>query len=544
MKYQDDLIEHYSPVLEGSYDCIDRLTINAYNSLLHTAAGLRYWFRKLEGGDSGLNTSKLMRFAGRFSRRVREYCKSRGIHFQQFKSGERKHEVAEMLIPEDPNYEGIFAIFLSKAPQRLWEVKEFPNGSINIRKKKGSSWCNHFFFHIMDSEWGHITIRICSHPPFNALVILNGHEWVERRDEIKALKVTKVDNCFTAYNDGQALSRTAETVKRKGRLGKVCDRWIYRCLWFGLDEAEQKRSGFRYNYSLYQVEYSRNLLFERGVHLDRVYQHIIDLTRGNLDIARLKTIFGRKNRPYNRKTGRSGFEVRIERPDYNLTIFKIHFGKITVKLYDKGERTLRAEIVVHNTKALKEKRSVENFGRIVQKLQAMMKDFMNNLLYAHVSMVEGGILENLTTPSKKGKARLAGLDIAKERTLAIMEAVLALSVKPGGFTSADVAAKMKKKMGPDYSTRKASYDIKKLRGKEIVVKQKRSIRYRITKQGAQRMIAILALVRRQIPTALSVMEADQVETGEKIISDLEQHYLNLRKEVKDLAKCYGGIEAA
>ena len=58
------------------------------------------------------------------------------------------------------------------------------------------------------------------------------------------------------------------------------------------------------------------------------------------------------------------------------------------------------------------------------------------------------------------------------------------------------------------------------------------------------MIAILALVRRQIPTALSVMEADQVETGEKIISDLEQHYLNLRKEVKDLAKCYGGIEAA
>jgi hypothetical protein len=31
-----------------------------------------------------------------------------------------------------------------------------------------------------------------------------------------------------------------------GRLGQVCDRWIYSaCLRFGLDLAEQERSGFR-----------------------------------------------------------------------------------------------------------------------------------------------------------------------------------------------------------------------------------------------------------------------------------------------------------
>jgi hypothetical protein len=68
------------------------------------------------------------------------------------------------------------------------------------------------------------------------------------------------------------------------------------------------------------------------------------LTRKELDIRRLKTIFGRKNRPYNRKSGRPGFEVRIEKTDYNLTIFKIHFGKLTLKLYDKGERTLKNEV--------------------------------------------------------------------------------------------------------------------------------------------------------------------------------------------------------
>ncbi|MBA7547622.1 hypothetical protein ES705_40051 [subsurface metagenome] len=79
-----------------------------------------------------------------------------------------------------------------------------------------------------------------------------------------------------------------------------------------------------------------------------MYQNLITLSRERLDIKRLKTIFGKKYRPHNRKQKGSGFEIRIERPDYNLTIFKIHFGKLTLKLYDKGERVLRAEVVVQS----------------------------------------------------------------------------------------------------------------------------------------------------------------------------------------------------
>jgi hypothetical protein len=45
-------------------------------------------------------------------------------------------------------------------------------------------------------------------------------------------------------------------------LSQVCERWIYTCVCFALDFDEQKRSGFRYQYSNYQIEYSRNLVFE------------------------------------------------------------------------------------------------------------------------------------------------------------------------------------------------------------------------------------------------------------------------------------------
>jgi hypothetical protein len=39
------------------------------------------------------------------------------------------------------------------------------------------------YFHLIDREWGRVTIRICSYPPFGAQVILNGHERVEQVEQ-------------------------------------------------------------------------------------------------------------------------------------------------------------------------------------------------------------------------------------------------------------------------------------------------------------------------------------------------------------------------
>ena len=57
---------------------------------------------------------------------------------------------------------------------------------------------------------------------------------------------------------------------------------------------EQKKSGFRYSYSIYQFEYSRNLLFRTGLHMDQVFEGMIDRTRAKLNFKKVKTIFGRQ----------------------------------------------------------------------------------------------------------------------------------------------------------------------------------------------------------------------------------------------------------
>ena len=68
-----------------------------------------------------------------------------------------------------------------------------------------------------------------------------------------------------------------------GRLGQVCDRWIHSaCLCFGLDLAEQGMSGFRYSYTVYQAEYSRNLLFASAGQMEDLSGRILDRTRPRL----------------------------------------------------------------------------------------------------------------------------------------------------------------------------------------------------------------------------------------------------------------------
>ena len=154
--------------------------------------------------------------------------------------------------------------------------------------EKKSEYVNHYSFHIMDPAWGHLVVKMSGHPPFGAQVILNGHEYVACQAQAAGIGFVKEGNCFTWITDPRGLAQIAETLSQDaaiGRLGRACDRWIYTaCLCFGLDLADQQASGFRYAYSVYQAEYSRNLIFASGARMDRVFGTVADRTRSRLDV--------------------------------------------------------------------------------------------------------------------------------------------------------------------------------------------------------------------------------------------------------------------
>jgi len=195
-----------------------------------------------------------------------------------------------------------------------------------------------------------MTIRMCGYPPFGAQLILNGHEWVEREARRKCLTAVKNGNCFVEGSDFAAVNRLAARLHHGesiGRLRELCERWIYStCLCFALSHEDQKRSAFVYQYSVFQLELSRNLLFWRGTTMNEVYQKLIDRTRAPLDLKQVKTIFGFSHRPHHKATrGRQSVQVvkAVEAPSYDLTVFKVKWGNLTLKIYDKGGRVLRIQ---------------------------------------------------------------------------------------------------------------------------------------------------------------------------------------------------------
>ena len=72
----DGLSTLYQDLLGGSYDCVDRIVLNAYFRMGHDPGGFRVWWRTLTGSDETLENAYLMRLAGRFSRRIRGLCQS------------------------------------------------------------------------------------------------------------------------------------------------------------------------------------------------------------------------------------------------------------------------------------------------------------------------------------------------------------------------------------------------------------------------------------------------------------------------------------
>jgi hypothetical protein len=95
----------------------------------------------------------------------------------------------------------------------------------------------------------------------------------------------------------------------------------------------------------------------------------------------IKTILGYRRRPrYRQRTKRSAeWQVTVERPAYDLTIFKLHCGKLTLKIDSKGERVLCIEAVAHNTQELNCGRSLEKFPEVVSRLRGLLERFADAL---------------------------------------------------------------------------------------------------------------------------------------------------------------------
>ena len=172
---------------------------------------------------------------------------------------------------------------------------------------------------------------------------------------------------------------------------------------------------------------------------------------------------------------------------------------------------LRFEAIVHNTKTLRTGRVLEKFPAIVTRLAGMVDRFTSMLDCVDVAFLPDGILDQLPTAvpdrSHPGRRRRS------QQTPHPRRAAPPCSPwpsAPDGFTVADLAAKVHSLTGAttsDYTVRQAAYDLRKLRGKHLVVKPGRTRRYHVPGQAARTIAALLTLRDHVIAPILAGVRA-------------------------------------
>lgn len=535
----DRLEQHNSELLDGVYDCVDRIVLNGYFRLATSAGGFRTWWRQLFGTDDNLDNNHLMRLAGRFSRRLRAWAVKHSIPVIDATSGKNKrmHRLVEPHRPLDPEFTGVFCISVSRAPAPIWRVHRFGNGGIDLTRR--TAWVNHYSFHIIDAEWGHVTIKLCGHPPFMAQIMLNGHEYVARQLPRWKIEATQQGNCFTETSDAAGLSQRAETSCSEstiGRLWRVCERWIYSsALCFALDTDEQRRTNFHYDYSVYQVEFSRNYLFRSKRQRDVFFHDLIDRVRRVLDVKRLKTIFGRKRVPCKHSDPQPRLELVIERHEHDLTVFKVHFGLLTLKVYTKSAGVLRVEVITHNTRQLKCGRVLRQYAEIVSKLRGILERFVEVLAELDMPWISDETIEELPRPSERGNRRVAGIDLNKPRMRAALEALLSLAASPDGFTAAELASHVSQQFSSTVTPRQAAYDLGKFRAKGLVQRIPGRTRYQLC-ADAVRPLAALYVLREKVIHPLLSRDGHLHRGPLKYQTKIDAQYHRLQREMQQLFK--------
>jgi hypothetical protein len=177
-----------------------------------------------------------------------------------------------------------------------------------------------------------------------------------------------------------------------------------------------------------------------------------------------------------------------------------------LKIYDKGARVLRIEVIAHSVKALRCGKRLEKLPIVLAELQRMLIGFLTVVQAAHVATLEADALDALPQPTRRGAQRVAGVDIQKPRLRAVTAGVLALASAPRGFTVGELAVKTRALLGPgmpSYTARHAAYDLRKLRGKALVERVATTRRYRPHPPGIRTLAALFILREKVIKPVLA-----------------------------------------
>jgi hypothetical protein len=139
--------------------------------------------------------------------------------------------------------------------------------------------------------------------------------------------------------------------------------------------------------------------------------------------------------------------------------------------------------------------------------------------------------QQLPEPTQVGKIRVGGIDFNKPRMRWVAGAVLALAASPDGFTASQLAERVRmqsRDKGFQYGPRRAAYDLKKLRGKQIVSRIGKTPRYKVITAGLRAMTALVILREKTIKPLLAAAKDHRRSRRPRNPAPIDAYYYTIR----------------
>lgn len=312
-----------------SYRSIDRLIVNAYIPTLQTPGAVARFLRDVCHKPI-LSPVVFKGLTDRFVAQVQRFAQSHRIPVLRPTGRTRPGAVAQQVLRRaaHANRWGVVAIVVHQESARVFASYHAGGRATNFRVKEDRRLVNHYYFYLRDRTYGDGFVRISSYPPFQTRIWLNAHGYLAAQLRRQGVAFQTEDNCVVEVADPGALQRAAAQVTPQ-LVEQVARRWLA-LVPDPLTPAE-RAAGYPIRFSIYQAEFSDNVIFRQTQVLNRVYEQLL---RDHLHLGRadmVKVIFGRQIR----KNTPSVFATRILRQGV-VSCLKIFYKKSVLKQYNKG----------------------------------------------------------------------------------------------------------------------------------------------------------------------------------------------------------------
>ncbi|MDR3635862.1 MAG: hypothetical protein P4L84_18815 [Isosphaeraceae bacterium] len=285
----DVLQEHVVLEVEG----IDRMCLNVYQPRLQTERGVATLFR-FHRGETFASSALMDPISKSFIAKVNRFAEREDVPLTSFAKGERKDDLDQEYRVKFQGTEGV--LFVGKAQEKTpvirTEKRRNPEtGQTYPWIVRSTAMVNHFYFYMIDQDFGPLFLKVCTYFPYNAKLCINGHECVKQQLAKEGIAFEALDNGVLSCANPRRLQQICD-----GLTGSKIDALLRK--WLGrLSQpfaAKGRAAGYRYDVSILRAEFSLPQVLGRPLCGRVFFEEVI---RENLDIGRpdqLQLLFERR----------------------------------------------------------------------------------------------------------------------------------------------------------------------------------------------------------------------------------------------------------